>query len=69
MKCIKNLKTGEIVRVADKQAHQTVGSQWSYVAKSEWKKATRKEVVVEEKKEEEVIKEKPKFKKGQKQTK
>lgn len=37
MKCIKNKKTGNIVRVTDVQAHQMVGSQWEYVSKSEWK--------------------------------
>lgn len=48
MKCLKNTKTGNIVRVDDKQANQMVGSQWSYVPKSEWKAATR---VVTEKQE------------------
>lgn len=37
MKCIKNNKTGNIVRVTDVQAHQMVGSQWQYVSKTEWK--------------------------------
>lgn len=37
MKCLKNKKTGNIIRVSDVQAHQMVGSQWSYVPKSEWK--------------------------------
>jgi len=48
MKCIKNIKTGEIVRVEDKLAHQTVGITWQYISKSEWKAATR---VVTEKQE------------------
>lgn len=52
MKCIKNSKTGNIIRVDDKQAHQMVGSTWAYVSKSEWRAATRKvvkeEVAVEE---------------------
>ena len=52
MKCIKNSKTGNIIRVDDIQAHQMVGSTWVYVPKAEWKSATRKvvkeEVVVEE---------------------
>jgi fructose-specific component phosphotransferase system IIB-like protein len=42
MKCIKNNKTGEIERVADKEAYNRVGNAWSYVAKNEWKAATRK---------------------------
>ena len=42
MKCIKNNKTGEIERVTDKEAYNKVGSAWSYVAKTEWKAATRK---------------------------
>jgi hypothetical protein len=41
MKCLKNTKTGNIIRVDDKQANQMVGFQWSYIAKSEWKVATR----------------------------
>lgn len=42
MKCIKNNKTGEIERLSDKEAYNKVGSTWSYVAKTEWKAATRK---------------------------
>ena len=42
MKCLKNSKTGNIIRVDDKQAYQMVGSTWSYIAKSEWKSTTRK---------------------------
>ena len=42
MKCIKNVKTGEIERLSDKEAYNKVGSTWSYVAKTEWKAATRK---------------------------
>ena len=37
MKCLKNVKSGEIIRVSDKQAHQTAGNQWKYIPKSEWK--------------------------------
>ena len=37
MKCVKNLKTGNVIRVDDKQAQQIVGSQWKYVPKTEWK--------------------------------
>ena len=47
MKCIKNNKTGVIQRVDDKEAYNKVGSTWSYVAKSEWKAATRKVKVTE----------------------
>jgi hypothetical protein len=47
MKCIKNNKTGEIERLGDKEAYNKVGSTWSYVAKSEWKAATRKVKVTE----------------------
>ena len=47
MKCIKNVKTGEIERLSDKEAYNKVGSTWSYVAKSEWKAATRKVKVTE----------------------
>ena len=42
MKCIKNIKTGVIERVSDQEAYNKVGSTWSFVAKSEWKAATRK---------------------------
>jgi hypothetical protein len=41
MKCIKSNKTGNIIRVTDDQAIQTVGREWQYVAKSEWKSSTR----------------------------
>ena len=37
MKCLKNTKTGNIIRVSDVQAHQMAGNQWKYVSKSEWK--------------------------------
>ena len=54
MKCLKNSKNGNIIRVDDKQANQMVGSTWSYIAKSEWKTATR--VVVTEQQEEQADK-------------
>jgi hypothetical protein len=54
MKCLKNEKTGNIIRVDDKQASQMAGSTWKYIAKSEWKEATRK--VVSEKQTEEAEK-------------
>ena len=41
MKCIKNNKTNNIIRVDDVQANQMVGNTWSYVSKTEWKSATR----------------------------
>jgi hypothetical protein len=40
MKCLKNKKTGNIIRVSDVQARQMEGSQWSYVPKSDWKNQT-----------------------------
>jgi hypothetical protein len=49
MKCLKNTKTGNIIRVTDTQAHQMAGRQWSYVSKSEWKTQERGPVVTEEK--------------------
>jgi hypothetical protein len=47
MKCVKNNKTGEIERITDKEAYNKVGNTWSYVAKTEWKAATRKVKAVE----------------------
>ena len=44
MKCLKNSKTGNIIRIDDRQADQMTGSTWSYVAKSQWKSLTRKPV-------------------------
>ena len=54
MKCLKNSKTGNIVRVPDQQANQMAGSTWRYIAKSEWKVATRRPEPVAETKEETV---------------
>ncbi len=57
MKCLQESKTGEIVRVEDKLAHNMVGSQWKFISKSEWKKQNRKpseEVVVTDKKKKKV---------------
>lgn len=42
MKCLKNQKTGDIIRVDDNQANQMEGITWKYIAKSEWKSVTRK---------------------------
>lgn len=50
MKCLKNQKTGNIVRVPDQQADQMAGTTWKYIPKSEWKAATR--VTVTEQQEE-----------------
>jgi|LauGreDrversion4_2_1035121.scaffolds.fasta_scaffold1145947_3 hypothetical protein len=62
MKCLKNLKTGNIVRVDDKQAYNMVGTTWNYISKSEWKAATRVVVTetqtVEAEKKEQTISEK-----------
>lgn len=47
-KCLKNKKTGNIIRVSDVQARQMEGNQWSYVSKTEWKSQERpakKEIV------------------------
>jgi hypothetical protein len=56
MKCLKNQKTGDIIRVTDVQANQMEGHTWKYVTKSEWKSLTRapkteQQVVESEKKE------------------
>ena len=56
MKCLKNVKTNEIVRVDDKTAYQMAGNTWKYIAKAEWKATrpapTEKQVEEAEKKEE-----------------
>lgn len=59
MKCIKNVTTGNIIRVTDTQAFQMVGSTWIYTQKSEWKNkvrdvVTESQVVEKEKKSETV---------------
>ena len=59
MKCLKSTKTGNIIRVDDKQADQMSGREWQFVSKTEWKSVTRKpEPVVETKVEETTISEK-----------
>ena len=69
MKCIKALRAskdvevGEIKRVDDKTAMNTVGLSWEYVSKSEWKKETRKSKIQETVTEE--VKEKKEYKKGE----
>jgi hypothetical protein len=53
MKCLQEIKTGEIVRVEDKAAYNMVGTQWKFTSKTEWKKQNRKpsdEVVTDKKK-------------------
>ena len=40
MKCLKNSKTGEIIRVKDKDAYNAT-REWQYIPKSEWKAAVR----------------------------
>jgi hypothetical protein len=60
MKCLKNITTGNIIRVDDRQANQMAGKTWKYVPKEEWKSVTRvkteKQEVESEKKEETVNK-------------
>ena len=60
MKCLKNLKTGTIVRLDEFKANNLVGREWVFVSKEEWKKATRKPepVVAEVSAQEETISEK-----------
>jgi len=60
MKCLKNLKTGDVIRVTDTQADNMAGSQWIFITKSEWKSVTRKteKQEVEAVKKEETISEK-----------
>ena len=49
LKCLKNIKTGSIIRVDDKQAYQMAGSQWKYTSKTEWKGQERGTIITEEK--------------------
>lgn len=37
MKCIRNNKTGQILRVKDTEAAKATKSGWEYIPKSEWK--------------------------------
>jgi hypothetical protein len=72
MKCLKSTKTGNIIRVDDKQAYQMAGREWQYVPKSEWKAGrpvvSVKQVEEAEKKEETVSEKALKRKKiGEKQ--
>jgi hypothetical protein len=36
MKCLKSKKTGNIIRVSDKEAYAAT-SEWQFIPKSEWK--------------------------------
>jgi hypothetical protein len=59
MKCLKNLKTGTIIRLDEFKANNMVGKEWKFVSKTEWKSSSRKpEPVVEAKTEETTISEK-----------
>jgi hypothetical protein len=42
MKCLKSLKTGEIIRVSDDKANAAT-SEWKFIFKSEWKAQFKKE--------------------------
>ena len=64
MKCLKNTKTGNIIRVSDVQANQMAGNQWKYVPKTEWKGVPKEETVSEST--EVAISSKPKEKKSKK---
>ena len=46
MKCLKNVKTGNIIRVDEKQAYQMAGTTWVYTTKSEWRGVKEPETVV-----------------------
>ena len=62
MKCLKNVKTGDIIRITDVQANQMAGNTWKYASKSEWKSITRvpltKQQVAESEKKEVTISQK-----------
>jgi hypothetical protein len=48
MKCLKSSKTGNIIRVSDKDAYNAT-SEWKFIPKSEWKadrRPAKKEVEV-----------------------
>jgi hypothetical protein len=51
MKCLKSSKTGNIIRVSDREAYNST-SEWKFISKSEWKADRRPakkvvEVIVE----------------------
>ena len=48
MKCLKSTKTGNIIRVSDKDAYNAT-SEWKFIPKSEWKadrRPAKKEVEI-----------------------
>jgi hypothetical protein len=47
MKCLKSSKTGNIIRVSDKDAYNAT-SEWKFIPKSEWKADRRPAKKVEE---------------------
>lgn len=51
MKCLKNEKTNEIIRVSEQQAQQMSGITWKFVPKSEWKLVTRNQLTEQQTKE------------------
>ena len=60
MKCLKSSKTGNIIRVSDREAYNAT-SEWKFIPKSEWKAERRpapKEVEVIVEVQEETIAEK-----------
>ena len=47
MKCLKSIKTGNIIRVSDREAYNAT-SEWKFIPKSEWKAERRPAKKVEE---------------------
>lgn len=47
MKTIKNIESGEIKRVENKESYLRVGFGWEFVPKSVWKEYRKTNVVVE----------------------
>ena len=48
MKCLKSSKTGNIIRVSDREAYNAT-SEWKFIPKSEWKadrRPAKKEVEI-----------------------
>jgi hypothetical protein len=63
MKCLKNVKTGTIIRLDEFKANNMVGKEWVFVSKEEWKKITRKPEPIAEVKEETISEKQLKSKK------
>ena len=60
MKCLKSSKTGNIIRVSDREAYNAT-SEWKFIPKSEWKadrRPVKKEVEVVAEVQEQTIAEK-----------